>query len=69
MAIQLHSSAITKEHARVLPGLAGSAPWGVWLRPTLSFFETLDAEVVLRAFEGLQCLVWHVTEGGAHSDA
>lgn len=68
MTIQLHSSAITKEYDRVLPGLAKIAPWSVWLRPNLSSFETLDAEVVLRAFEGLQCVIWHVTEGGAHSD-
>src|SRR5918993_1429775 len=69
MTIQLHSSAITEEHDRVLPGLASVAPWGVWLRPpTLSSFETLDAEVVLRAFEGLRCVVWHVTDGGAHTD-
>jgi hypothetical protein len=69
MTIQLHSSAITEKHDRVLPGLASVAPWGVWLRPpTLSFFETLDAEVVLRAFEGLRCVVWHVTDGGGHTE-
>ena len=68
MTIELHSSAITEEHNRVLPGLARIAPWGVWLRPTLSFFETPGIEVVLRAFEGLQCVVWHVTDGGARSD-
>ena len=68
MTIQLHSSAITEEYDRVLPGLARIAPWGVWLQPNLSFFETLDAEVVLRAFEGLRCVVWHVTDGDAHSD-
>src|SRR5262249_52629071 len=67
MTMQIHSSRITKENDFLLSGIAEAAPWAIWILPTGLTLEEPDAQALLNGFGDLRCILWHTSDGGAHT--
>ncbi len=67
MTIQVYSSSIGPESARLLPGIEEAADWVLWVRPQSATFDESDVVQLCSAAAPLQGIIWRITDGGGHT--
>lgn len=69
MTLEVYSSSLGETVDSGFPTLRKATEWVMWVLPAGPSWEHGDALRILSAFQGLRCVAWFASEGGAHTSA